>query len=138
MDLAYLAGVLDFLAVLRVRTTPQGSQLPYVGISSANLAALGRVATITGTKITQVERDYMRRGCDEHCAHAHQHIVSTTGRWSVTGSRATVVLFNTQPFLTRDLDLASELIQVGLSAPTKPAVAARMAAAGWELPPAWA
>lgn len=136
--LAYIAGIIDSLGGIRVRATPDGTDLPMVYVHAPNVAVLNYLAEATGTKMITVRRAYSRAGCAEHCAEKHQHVVSLSGRWSVTGVRATVVLWNIRPYLTLRADEARSALVVGLAAPFKPATPRKMADLGWELPDVWA
>lgn len=136
-DLAHLAGVLDAFGVIRVRTYAGDGKLPYVALHGPNTALLRYVGGLTGAKVVVTRRGYYRAGCSEHCPEQHQHITSESGRWSVSGSKATVVLAAVRPYLrVRGYD-ADEALEVGLRAGRKPATLTRMVALGWPVPDAW-
>lgn len=130
---AYAAAVIDTQGVIRLREAG-GTLLPMVALHSPNMELLDWFAEITGTKVTRVTRDYQRAPCVDHCQERHQHIKSVSGRWSVTGVRATVLLFNVRSHLRFQIDAAQEALAVGLSAPFKPATPKKMEALGWEVP----
>lgn len=132
-DKAYCAAIVDTLANLRTRTTDK-SVLPEVQVNCPNLDLLRWLGAITGTGHFETRRDYMRHVCTDHCPEAHAHVQSTSGRWSVTGARATVLLVGVSPYLRLRTAEASELIQVGLAAGWKPATVTKMAALGWTVP----
>ena len=102
--------------------------------SCPNLSLLDWLAERTGTSVTRVRRDYTRNGCAMHCPQAHVHIQSHSGRWSLSGVRATVVLSGLLPFLQMQVQDAQALVAVGLRAPHKPATIAKMAQLGWPTP----
>lgn len=131
-ELAYLAGIVDTLAILRVRTTPS-SDLPMVALHGPFEAALRLLAERTDTAITITTRDYQRAACVEHCPTAHEHIQSVSGRWSVTGTKATVLLENLLPYMRAQADRARELIEVGRSAGFKPKTREQMRLLGWQV-----
>jgi hypothetical protein len=135
-DLAYFAGLLDALARLRTIRSSDRTRLPVVAISSPNLGLLHHCARQTGVKVTAVNRDYLRLGCDQHCTERHLHVASSTGRWQVAGARATVVLFACLPFLVDLHDDAEHLLRLGLTAPKKPQTVAAMRRLGWPALPA--
>lgn len=129
--LAWCAGVIDVLGAIRLRKTETGAQLPAVFLSSARQDVLQTLAKMTGTKVTQVFRDYNRLGCGEHCDEAHQHVLSTTGRWSLTGARATVFLSAVEPHILIRKSEVAEAIAAGLTVPHKPATVQKMYELGW-------
>lgn len=132
-DKAYLAAIVDTLANLRTRTTER-SVLPEVQVNCPNLDLLAWLGQVTGTAHFQTRRDYLRHVCTDHCPSAHAHVRSTSGRWSVTGTRATVLLIGVAPYLRLRTGEAEELIGVGLAAGWKPATVTKMAALGWPVP----
>lgn len=132
-ELGYIAGVVDAMATLRVRDV-RGTELPFVEINCPNLSLLEWLGGKTGTGVTKTKRDYKRMGCSQHCTEAHVHIVSLSGRWSVSGARATVLLHNVLPFLQLQVETAQQLLDVGLSCGRKLATPAKMAALGWDVP----
>ena len=76
----------------------------------------------------------MKAGCSEHCGEKHQHVQSMSGRWSVTGAKATVVLWNIRPYQHLQVKAADTALVVGLGTGYKPATVARMAELGWDVP----
>lgn len=132
--LAYVASVIDTQAVIRVRVLDNASELPFIAISSPNIELLELLAELTGTKVTAVRRDFTRAGCAQHCKEKHQHVVSKTGRWSLTGVKATVLLYNVRPYLRFQQEAAARAMAVGQAARFHNAVLGKMATLGWELP----
>lgn len=137
--LAYLAGVVDALGRLRTRETDAGL-LPEVSVSSPRLELLAVLAQHTGVRVVGVHRDYQRLGCSEHCDRRHQHVQSDTGRWQVTGYRATVLLHALHPYLIRHRADAARLVLLGMSSGHKASTANDMHRLGWpdlRTDPAW-
>ena len=130
---AYIAGIIDTQGVIRTRTAGD-TELPYVALSGPNERMLRYLASMTGTKVTITRREFVRAGCAQHCAEKHQHITSISGRWSVSGVKATVLLYNIRPYLRLQLDEAVEALVVGLTTRYKPATVQKMADLGWEIP----
>ena len=92
-DLAYLAGVLDSRAVVRVRFIEDSEAvLPYIAMSCGDARLMRWLGELTGVRSIVTTRKYDKHRCLEHCDKAHDHITSVSGRWSLTGVRATVVL----------------------------------------------
>ena len=135
-DLAYVAALIDTIGGVRTRTVGD-TVLPYV-YAHGKIEYLTALGELTGTKVIETRRTYSRAGCTQHCPEAHQHIVSRSGRWSVTGVKATVVLWNIRPYLRIHADAARTGIVIGTAAPFKPATPLKMRALGWHIPDVWA
>jgi len=133
LDRAYTAALIDTLAVLRLRTV-RGTQLPIVAIHGSYPSVLTWLAERTGTQVVQTVRDYHRGACEEHCPGPHVHIQSMSGRWQVTGVRATILLYNIRAYMKFQVDEAQELIEAGLAAGYSGSAANSMAQLGWTLP----
>lgn len=133
-ELAYLAGVIDLLAVIRTRRTDVETELPYVAISGPHIEALTHLGRLTGTRTVTTRRHYHRVGCSEHCADRHLEVTSQSARWSVTGVKATILLHNLRPFLRIQAEAATSAMNVGLNAPFKPQVVKKMHELGWTIP----
>lgn len=131
-DIAYCAAVLDNLAVFRQRGT-SASQLPVIQISG-KLQVLSWLGQVTGTKVIETRRGYTKHMCTQHCPDRHADIRSTSGRWSVTGMRATIVLTNVLPYLRFQRQKAQELIDLGLQASYQGQVVNEMSQLGWSIP----
>lgn len=132
--LAYVAGVVDLLGLIRVRDLPTGTRLPVIQMHGNYMPTFNYFSELTGTKAIVVRRSYSRAGCSLHCKEKHQHVVSVSGRWSLTGAKATIVLWNIRPFLRVQLDRAEEALSVGLETRFKPATLEKMRQLGWDLP----
>jgi hypothetical protein len=132
-QLAWLAGVIDTMGILRARRVGE-NDLPGVFLHTPNVRLLERVAEMTGTRVTIVTRSYSKVGCAEHCEDKHLHVSSKSGRWSVTGAKATVLLKNILPYLQLQRAEAEELLRDTEGAPFKRATLAKMAKLGWPIP----
>lgn len=133
-ELAYVAGVLDAQGHIAVRTTKDGTKLPQLALSGPNVALLRWLGDLTGVRPIMTTRTYSKAGCAQHCAAKHLHVTSTSGRWQISGAKATVVLAAIQPFLHWQITEAAEAVELGLSAPFKPATPTKMLALGWPIP----
>lgn len=130
-DLAWCAGLIDSMGSIKTRPMSTGSELTYVAISSPRLDLLDIMADLTGTSVVTVKRDYKRLGCGEHCTEAHQHVLSVTGRWSLTGAKATVFLAAIEPYLRTKKEEVRAALDLGMDAPVKPATLKKMYDLGW-------
>lgn len=130
-ELAWCAGVIDCLGLIKTRAMKTGSELGYVAVSTTKIDILDRLADLTGVRAITVHREYKRLGCNQHCEEPHLHVSSTTARWSLTGSRAVVFLTAIEPFLRAKKGLANDVIAAGQMAPSKPATIKKMYELGW-------
>jgi hypothetical protein len=111
--LGWLAGVVDLKGrlIYKVNATRATPQVVLM-VESREHAIIKQLCLLTGTNVEQrTERplkDFMRRGCAEHCPEAHVHLINDeatmppVSRWTVTGASMVVVLYNLLPFLTID------------------------------------
>ena len=74
---------------------------------------------ITDVRSIVTVRGYDKHRCLEHCTKAHDHIESVSGRWSLTGAKATVVLCATRPYVRFHDAEWDRAIEVGLQANKK-------------------
>lgn len=127
---AWCAGVIDSLGHITTRKLPTGSTIAVVTVSSPKVEILERLSELTGTKPITVRRDYSRLGCSDHCTERHLHVKSTSGRWSVSGARASILLRCLTPHLITTLQKASEVLREA-DAPYKEATVRKMEELGW-------
>lgn len=132
--LAYVAGVLDMQCNIKTRTTPDDTVLPMLAMYGPNVAMLEYLASLTDTKMVVARRSFSRAGCAQHCKDKHQHIESVSGRWTLTGMKATIVLHNIRPYVRLQSEAVTSALVVGLNAPFKPAALRKMTDLGWEIP----
>ena len=133
-DLAYMAALVDNLAVLKVRVT-HGSDLPVIALTTSRSGqAVQFLADSTGSKVTDLVRRYNRKGCVDHCQVAHLHIDTVGHRWQVTGTKATIVLHNLLPYLRVQSDQASKLVVIGKTIGYSTPVVTQMRTLGWDIP----
>lgn len=129
-ELAYFAGMVDALAVIRSRQVGE-TTLIYLAISSSNFGILKEFARVTDIKVTTVNRKYDRVGCQAHCEEPHLHVESVTGRWSVSGIKATVMLRALLPYLRLKTPEARIMLETFGNAPYKLHVLQKMIDLGW-------
>lgn len=135
--LAYVAGVVDARAHIEV-TNRHGRPQPRLSVTTRRRPLLDHLAALTGTNVSVDDRGYERRGCGEHCAEPHVHVVRQSAKWRVDCGRATVVLYNVLPLLVSQVDDARRALLAGLDAwpPARGNTGAQMAALGWPIPDA--
>lgn len=110
--LGWMAGVLDLKGRLifkdnRARVTAQVVLM----VESKELGIIRELGSMTGTrpelKKAAPIKDFMRKGCIDHCPEPHVHVnewgkelvIAPVARWTITGAGMVVVLFNVQPYL---------------------------------------
>lgn len=133
LPLPYIAALVDTQCALGVRVTGD-TELPTVALHGPNMALLTALGDATGVGVTEIRRAYSKSPCATHCDTPHVHITSVSGRWQVTGARATILLQCVLPHLHFRREEVEALIELGLRAPAKGATAAKMKALGWEVP----
>lgn len=133
-EIAYVAGVLDVMGRFRVLETPGGTRLPSVHVSCPNMSVLQHLGDLTGITPIVTKRSYDKHRCTEHCDAAHQHILSESGRWSISGAKATIVLAAILPYVRLQKAEIEDMVRLGLDAPKKPKTPVKMAALGWPDP----
>ena len=151
-QLGYMAGVLDLKGRLlyknnRTRATRQ----VVLAVETKERQVIRYLSNATGTapEFTAARplKDFMRRGCVEHCPEEHIHIGEDTamppiGRWTITGAGMVVVLHNLSPYLTVDRGypeaVAEVLATVDLHGRGSAMVLTslrRLEGLGWDMPP---
>lgn len=132
-ELAYIAAVVDLQARLTTRPSPNG-RLPVVEINGNNWPLLEWLSKMTNSASFETRRDYQRYGCSEHCSDKHIHTTSHSGRWSVTGAKATILLFNIEPFVWLKRPDVEQLLGLGLMSEMRSQSINDMKRLGWALP----
>lgn len=154
VTLGWVAGIIDLKGKLiykanRTRATPQ----VVLHVESKEFGIIRELGRLTGTrpdaKIQRPVKDFMRKGCLEHCPESHVHVNDIGGeremppvaRWTVTGAGMVVVISNVLPFLhvDRDWEAAIETVRADtvLDGQGSGAVLAslyRLRNLGWDLP----
>jgi len=108
--------------------------LPFVALSCGDAPLLRWLGQITGVRSVVTERKFDRHRCLEHCDKAHDHVTSVSGRWQLSGVRATVVLTACVEWVKFHRERWERAIEVGLEAPRKEGTVKKMEALGWPLP----
>lgn len=132
-EVAFIAGLLDVAGVFRTRNL-DSSVLPMVAAHSTRDDLLQLLAKQTGTSVTEVKRNHSRFGCDEHCPDKHVHVQHSSLRWSVTGIRAGILIYNVLPYLVLQAEKAQEVLDATADAPFRKPTAQAMNKLGWALP----
>lgn len=152
--LAWMAGIFDLKALVITkhnnrRATPQ----LVLSVQSTNLGVIDRLSQLTGTAPEARERrikDWMRKGCTEHCPEAHVHSfmqgteMPMAATWRLTGAGAAVVLCSIIPYMLPEdargmnamlEEIMANLVVRGQGVGMVRASVRRLADLGWEIPP---
>jgi hypothetical protein len=130
---AYMAGTIDLIGLIRLRDAPKGP-LPVVQMHGPHFQVMSLFSETTDTKVITTSRGFTKAGCSQHCSDKHIHVKSISARWSVTGARATVLLWNLLPYLRTKKVIAGVVMEAGINAGYKPATVRKMQELGWEIP----
>lgn len=155
--LGWAAAILDLQGhVVQKKNPTRATPQVVLIVDTASVIVVQGLCALTGSNVEMKQQKYKlpqqwkRRACTEHCPEAHVHMevsMPLTGRWTVTGVAAAIVLHNLRPYLlTWDakgwgvayeqcMDTAT-LTGQGSGA-TRPTIA-RLAGLGWDLPAGWA
>jgi hypothetical protein len=147
-----MAGVID----LKGRVTKKdnkfrkGTQQITLLVETREVKVVKELASLTGTmpeiRERQPLKEWMRRGCVEHCPEQHVHVADERampkmGRWTISGGGLAVVLFNLLPFLLSQDEYKEVYDQIMKESPIdgrgSGAVIAsirRLGLIGWDLP----
>jgi hypothetical protein len=148
--LAWMAAILDMQGRIHrkdnlTRATPQ----LVLRVDSSYLSVIRELCRLTDSNAEprppRPGKEWDKRGCAEHCGEAHIHceigVQPSTGRWTLTGAAAAVVLFNVIPFMVTDRgmeDMMNEALEnvnlAGRAGNGARQAVQRLARLGWELP----
>lgn len=155
MKLGWMAGVIDLKGRLihknnKLRKTRQ----IVLAVETKEYLVVKELGMLTGTNPEHIERqplkEWMRKGCNEHCPEPHVHVgekdyenlyLPPISRWTITGAGMYVVLSNLMPFLHIDRGYTEAMAEVmtntQLTGQGSTAVVnslRRLKLLGWELP----
>ncbi len=152
--LGWMAAILDFKCMIVRKNNQQrqqGSPQLVLLVESTNVRVIAELSRLTGTKPEpkdqQPMKEWMQRGCREHCPEAHIHYdegktMPKSARWSVTGAAAATVLSGLMPYMIGDKpfrELMEEVFEhaklTGQGSGATLAALRRLAGLGWTIPP---
>lgn len=133
IKLGWMAGVVDLKGRLihkknQMRATPQIVLI----VETKEFGVVRELSNMTGTRPEAMDRrpvkDWMRRGCLEHCPEAHIHVhdpqyprdelyMPPIARWTITGGGMYVVLNGILPYLQIDRGYPEAMDQVMINTP---------------------
>jgi hypothetical protein len=146
----WMAGILDFQAHIcdksnKTRNTPQLTMY----VETKIFGIIRRLCDMTGISFREhgsgfrgEEREWMRRGCGEHCPEAH-----VMGCWEITGASMSVVLWNLRSYMITteepsrepwDWAMGMAIAGARLTGRGSPLVLdglRRLSGLGWDMPP---
>lgn len=154
VTLGWVAGIIDLKGRLIYKVNKQRATDQVVLIvESKELGIIRQLGRLTGTKpdakIARPIKDFMRRGCLEHCPESHVHVndfgadreMPPVSRWTITGAGMVVIIDNVLPYLCvdRDWEAAMETVRMntvleGQGSGAVFATLSRLKALSWDLP----
>ncbi len=154
--LGWMAGVVDMQGRFTEKDNKsrKGTKQISLFVETRHIQVIKELSSLTGisseNKRVNPLKDWMRRGCSEHCPEAHIHVedereIPIMGRWTISGGGLAVVLFNLMPFLLMDKDYQDRYDQIldesplaGRGSGAVVASIRRLALLGWDLPKEYA
>lgn len=152
-DISWVAGILDMKGLI-IRKKNQQRKTPQLVlmVETKQFGVVRELSRLTGTSPELQERketkDWMRKGCVEHCPERHVHVTDTDSvmppiaRWTTTGAAAAVVLWNTVPKMRTERGLREALsvmldqtVVAGQGWGATRSAIRRLRDLGWPLPP---
>jgi hypothetical protein len=154
IKLGWMAGVIDLKGrLVRKNNKLRKTQQIVLIVETKEQLVIKELGSLTGTSPEQIERrplkEWMRRGCTEHCPEAHIHVgdeleqlfMPPISRWTITGAGMVVVMTNLMPFIQIDRGYSEAIEEVIANTPlTGQGSAAvvssirRLSLLGWDLP----
>lgn len=133
--MAHFAGVIDARGHIEVNNRHEKLQ-PRLSVTTRRVGLLDYLALRTGVKVSYDNRGYERRPCIAHCHDQHVHVVRQSAKWRVDSLRATLVLFNIQPYIVSQVAEVAHALRIGLEAypAARGDTAQQMKLLGWQLP----
>lgn len=120
--LGWMAGVIDLKGRLIYKNNRQRATAQVVlMVETKEYPIIKALGALTGTKAefrkAQPLKEFMRRGCSDHCPEAHVHVsddreMPQVARWTITGAGMVVILTNLMPYLTIDRGYNEAIEQV--------------------------
>lgn len=109
ISLGWMAGIIDLKGKFvfkenKMRKTKQ----TIIYVETRHVEVVKKLSELTGvspeTRKQAKLKDWMRRGCTEHCPEPHIHVsdereIPEIARWTITGAALAVILHNLLPFL---------------------------------------
>lgn len=152
-EMGWMAAVIDLRGRVYVKTNKQraeDSRQIVLMAESKQASIIRRLSKMTGNKVETMSprpmKEFMRRGCNEHCPEQHVHIsddrtMPGITRWTLTGVAMAIVTTALEPYLTEDKGfpeyneeiLAATTLR-GQGSGAVMATIARLSALGWPLP----
>jgi len=124
-DIAWVAGVLDLKAtIIRKKNKERSTPQLVLCVETKEYEVIRGLSALTGTspelQAEKLSPDWMRRLCVEHCPEKHVHgsneanetypwKLPATGRWTITGAGAAVILWSTLGFQRNKRDMPEAL-----------------------------
>lgn len=153
--LAWMAGIIDLKGrIIRKNNKQRKTQQVVLMVETKIIPIIRELSTLTGTNPEYIQgsnvKEWLRKGCAEHCPERHVHVESTNdypqmmpphGRWTITGAGAAIVIYNLELFLVSDNGLPEMMHEViektvltGQGSAMVLTSIRRLSLLGWQLP----
>lgn len=153
IKLGWVAGVIDLKGrLIRKKNPTRATPQIVLIVETKETLVVRELGNLTGTRPEAMKRqplkEWMRKGCSEHCPEAHFHVydhdelyMPPIARWTVTGAGMYVVMHNIMPFIQIDRGYKDAMDEVLANTPLTGQGAfavvnslRRLHGLGWELP----
>lgn len=136
LNIAFIAGVIDCRGHITINERHTGYPQPGVRVTTRRTSILAYLARTTGNRVVEDSREYVRRPCLDHCDESHQHVARQSSIWTVGAGKATIILFNIQPYIVSQKEQIQAALDVGMAAwPTvRSTTVEAMKRLGWTIP----
>lgn len=135
LNIPWFAGVIDARGHIDLNVRHDKPQ-PRLSVTTRRMDLLIFMSEHTGTQISVDNRGYEKRPCGAHCKDKHVHVARQSAKWRVDSSRATIVLYNVQPYIISQVTEVRKALEIGLQSypAARGNTAKKMQKLGWELP----
>lgn len=151
-DLGWMAGVIDLKGkVVRKKNTQRATPQLVLYVETKEQKVIQKLSKLTGTnpevRKSHALKEWMRRGCMEHCPEAHVHVeddptmMPMIARWTTTGASAAVILHNLIPYMVSSEKMTAYLNEMlentvfsGQGSGMVLSSITRLSKLGWKLP----
>jgi hypothetical protein len=149
--LGWMAGIIDLKGkIYQKKNAQRATPQTVLMVESRHPGIIRKLGSLVGTSPEYMAakplKEFMRRGCTEHCLEPHVHVnddrvMPTVFRWTCTGVVAAIVLDALEPLLVEDKGFKEHKDEILASVPMEGQGANavmtainRMVTLGWPMP----
>lgn len=136
LNIPFIAGIIDCRGHISINERHEAFPQPSIRVTTKRASILAYLARTTGNRVTEDIREYTRRPCIDHCDETHQHVVRQSSLWTTGAGKATIILFNIQPYIVSQKEEVQAALDVGLEAwsTVRSTTIESMRKLGWSIP----